>query len=83
MTDKKTNEESFRVSGSDILKKVEEIIKEGNARRIIIKNEKNETIIEFPVTVGVIGVVLAPILAAVGAVAALVTNATVIVEKRK
>ena len=83
MTDKKTSEESFRVSGSDILKKVEEIIKEGNARRIIIKNEKNETIIEFPVTVGVIGVVLAPILAAVGAVAALVTNATVIVEKRK
>jgi repressor of nif and glnA expression len=76
-------EEKFRVSGSDILKKVEEIIKEGNARRIIIKNEKDETIIEFPVTVGVVGVVLAPVLAAVGAVAALVTNATIIVEKRK
>jgi repressor of nif and glnA expression len=76
-------EEKFRVSGSDILKKVEEVIKEGNARRIIIKNEKDETIIEFPVTVGVVGVVLAPVLAAVGAVAALVTNATIIVEKRK
>ena len=83
MDDKKKNEESFRVSGADIMKKVEEIIKEGNARRIIIKNEKNETIIEFPVTVGVIGIVLAPILAAVGAVAALVTNATIVVEKRK
>jgi repressor of nif and glnA expression len=76
-------EEKFRVSGSDILKKVEEVIKEGNARRIIIKNENDETIIEFPVTVGVVGVVLAPVLAAVGAVAALVTNATIIVEKRK
>jgi len=76
-------EEKFRVSGSDILKKVEEIIKEGNARRIIIKNDKDETIIEFPVTIGVVGVVLAPVLAAVGAIAALVTNATVIVEKKK
>lgn len=83
MENKNEREESFRVSGADIIKKVEEIIKEGNARRIIIKNEKNETIIEFPVTVGVIGVVLAPILAAVGAVAALITNATIVVEKRK
>lgn len=76
-------EEKFRVSGADIIKKIEEIIKEGNAQRIIIKNEKDETVMEFPVTVGVIGVVLAPILAAVGAIAALATNATIIVEKRK
>lgn len=80
--EKKPNQEEFKVSGSDILKKVEEVIKEGNARRIIIKNEKGETIMEFPVTAGVIGVVLAPILAAIGAVAALAANWTIIVEKK-
>ena len=83
MTDKdKLNQESFRVSGDEILSKVKEIIKEGNARKIIIKNDKDETIIEFPVTVGVIGVVLAPIFAAVGTIAALATDCTIIVEKR-
>jgi len=76
-------EEYFKVSGSDILKKVQDIIKEGNARRISIKNEKGDTVIEFPVTIGVVGVVLAPVLAAVGAVAALISNATIVVEKRK
>jgi len=78
-----SNRESFRVSGDDILKKVKEIIKEGNARRIIIKNDKDETIIEFPVTVGAIGVVLAPLFAAVGVIAALATDCTIIVEKRE
>ena len=75
-------EEKFRVSGDDIVKKIEEIIKEGNARRIIIKNEKDETIMEFPVTLGVVGIVLAPVLAAVGAISALASNWTVVVEKR-
>jgi repressor of nif and glnA expression len=74
--------EYFRVSGADILKKIEDIIKEGNARKIIIKNEKDETIMEFPVTVGVVGVVLAPILAAVGAIAALAANYTIVVERK-
>jgi len=74
--------EYYRVSGADILKKIEEVIKEGNARRIIIKNEKDETIMEFPVTIGVVGVVLAPILAAIGAIAALATNCTIVVEKK-
>jgi Domain of unknown function (DUF4342) len=78
----KTNHESFKVSGDEILTKVKEIIKEGNARRIIIKNEKDETIIEFPLTIGAIGVVLAPIFAAVGTLTALATNCTIIVEKR-
>ena len=70
------------MSDDEILSKVKEIIKEGNARRIIIKNEKDETIIEFPLTVGAIGVVLAPIFAAVGTLTALATNCTIIVEKR-
>ena len=79
----KSNHESFKVSGDEILSKVKEIIKEGNARRIIIKNEKDETIIEFPLTIGAIGVVLAPIFAAVGTLTALATHCTIIVEKRE
>ncbi len=78
----KSNWESFKVTGDEILTKVKEIIKEGNARRVIIKNEKDETIIEFPLTVGAIGIVLAPIFAAVGALAALATSCTILVEKR-
>ena len=83
MTQKeKSNHESFKVSGDEILTKVKEIIKEGNARRIIIKNDKDETIMELPLTIGAIGVVLAPIFAAVGTLTALATNCTIIVEKR-
>jgi hypothetical protein len=83
MTDQeKSNWESFKVTGDEILNKVKEIIKEGNARRIIIKNEKEETIMEFPLTVGAIGAVLAPVFAAVGTLAALMTNCTILVEKR-
>ena len=78
----KSNHESYKVSGDEILSKVKEIIKEGNARKIIIKNEKDETILEFPLTIGAIGVVLAPIFAAVGALTALATHCTIIVEKR-
>jgi hypothetical protein len=77
-----TNHESFKVSGDEILSKVKEIIKEGNARRIIIKNDKDEIIMEFPLTIGAIGVVLAPIFAAVGTLAALATNCTIVVEKK-
>lgn len=77
-----TNREYFRVSGDELLSKVKEIIKEGNTTRIIIKNDDDETIMEFPVTVGAIGVVLAPVFAALGAVAALAMKCTIIVEKR-
>jgi hypothetical protein len=80
-SNEKSNHESFKVSGDEILSKVKEIIKEGNARRIIIKNDKDETIIEFPLTIGAIGVVLAPIFAAVGTLTALATNCTIVVEK--
>jgi hypothetical protein len=78
----KSNRESFKVSADEILTKVKEIIIEGNARKIIIKNDKDETIMEFPLTIGAIGVVLAPIFAAVGTLTALATNCTIIVEKR-
>jgi hypothetical protein len=78
----KSTHESFKVSGDEILSKVKEIIKEGNARKIIIKNDKDEIIMEFPLTIGAIGVVLAPIFAAVGTLAALATNCTIEVEKK-
>ncbi len=77
-----TTYEEFKVDGKELLERVRKIIDEGNARRIIIKNEKGETVIEFPLTVGAVGALLAPVLAAVGAIAALATRCTIIVEKR-
>ncbi len=79
MTNKK---EEFKVSGEDIIEKIKKIIKEGNARRIIIKNEDGESVAEFPLTVGAVGALVAPILAAVGAIAALLTKCTIVVEKK-
>ena len=78
----KNKREYFSVSGEKIIEKVKEIIHEGNARKIIIKNEKDETIAEFPLTAGAVGALLAPALAALGAIAALVTKCTLIVEKK-
>lgn len=75
-------QEEFKVSGEEVVKKVKELIREGNARRIIIKNEKGESIIEVPLTIGAVGVLIAPTLAAIGAVAALVTNCTVVVVRK-
>ena len=78
---KSTN--SWKVKGKELLKKVEELIKEGNARRIIIKDEKGRTFIEIPVTIGVIGAICAPILAAVGALAGMAANFTVEVVQKE
>jgi hypothetical protein len=72
----------YQVSGEEVLKKVKEIVKEGNARRIIIQNEKKETVAEFPLTIGAVGAILVPVLAAIGAIAALATNCTIVVEKK-
>ena len=73
--------EEFRVSGGEILNKVKEIIHEGNVRRIILKDDQGKTFMEIPLTVGVVGALVAPVLAAVGAVAALASNLTIVVEK--
>jgi hypothetical protein len=75
--------EEFKINGDELLKKVKELIHAGNVRRIIIKNEKGETLIEIPFTIGAIGAILAPALAAIGAIAALVTKCTIVVEKRE
>ena len=82
MQDIKFTQEEFNGSGDDVLKKVKAIIKKGNARRIIIKDEKGKTLIEIPLTIGVVGAVLLPVLVAVGAIAALLTSCTIVVEKR-
>ncbi len=79
----KTHTEEFKISGDGLLGKIKELIREGNIRRIIIKNEDGKTLIELPVTIGVVGIALAPMLAAVGAIAALVSNCTILVERRE
>jgi hypothetical protein len=79
--DSQSRYEEFRVSGDEILNKVKEIIHEGNVRRIILKDDQGKTFMEIPLTVGVVGAILAPVLAAVGAVAALASNLTIVVEK--
>ena len=78
----KISQEEFSVSGEEVVKKVKELLKAGNARKIIIKNEKRETIVEFPLTIGVVGAVILPMLATVGALAALMTKCTFVVEKK-
>lgn len=74
--------EEFNVSGEDLLRKVKELIREGNVREISIIDKKGKTLIVLPLTIGVVGVVLAPALAAVGAIAALVTECTIKVERK-
>ena len=73
--------EEFKVLGKELVDKVREIIHEGNVRRIIIRDEHGHTFIEIPLTVAAIGVVAAPILAAVGAIAAHLAHFTIIVER--
>jgi hypothetical protein len=73
--------EEFRVNGEELLTKIKEIIKQGNVRRVMIKDKDGKVVMEFPLTLGVIGAVLAPTLAAIGAIAALITEATIVVEK--
>lgn len=74
--------ESFKVSGEGLLAKVKQLIHEGNVRKITIKDAEGNVVVELPLTIGVVGAVLAPVLAAVGAVAALVTDCTIEVERR-
>ena len=81
MTGKKTTQEEFKVNGDELIAKVKQLIHEGNVRRMIIKGKDGKTLIEIPVTLGVVGIVIAPVLAAVGAIAALVTECSIIVER--
>ena len=79
--DFRTHYEEFKVQARDLLDKVRSLVREGNVRRIIIKDEKGNTFIEIPMTVGVVTALAAPVLAGVGAIAALVANFTLGVER--
>ena len=78
----KKKKESFQVKGEELLKKVKELIREGNIRKITIKDKKGKELVVFPLSVGVVGAVLVPVLAAIGAIAALVTECTLSVERK-
>lgn len=73
----------FKISGENLLKKVKELIDEGNVRKITIKDKTGKELITFPLTIGVVGTVLAPVLAAVGALAALIGECTITVEREE
>jgi hypothetical protein len=73
--------EEFQVSGDFLVAKIKELLNQGNIRRIILKNEEGKTLIEIPLTVGVVGVILLPVWAAIGAIAALAVKFTITVEK--
>jgi hypothetical protein len=87
MSDEKVHEEIYRVSAEETVAKVKELVAEGNVRRIIIQTEEGKNLIEFPLTVGVAAaagvLLLAPMLAAVGALAAIVTDLTIVVEREE
>jgi CBS domain-containing protein len=81
MTEEKIRTEEYKVTGDELVAKVKHLMHEGNIRKIIIKRESGDTLLEFPLTVGVVGAVLLPMWAALGAAAALITDCTIAVEK--
>jgi uncharacterized protein DUF4342 len=81
MSDEKVRSEEFRVNGEELIARIKNLIKEGNIRRVIIKDKEGKIVFEIPLTLGVVGALIAPQLAAIGAIAALLTEATVVVEK--
>lgn len=79
--DERTRTEEFSVDGERIVSKIKELLHEGNIRKVIIKDKDGKVLLEIPVTIGVVGVLIAPQLAALGAIATLLTEATIVVEK--
>jgi len=79
----KVTTEEYSVSSDNLIERVKELLHEGNVTRIIVKNEKGDVMLEIPATVGVIGIVLVPWLAALGAIAALATKCRIVVERRE
>ena len=75
--------ESFKINGENLLKKVKELIEEGNVRKITINDKSGKELMSFPLTLGVVGAVFAPVLAAIGAVAALVGECSITVEREE
>ncbi len=81
MPDDKTRSEVFTLDGDKLVSKVKELVREGNIRRISVRNKEGKSLIDIPLTAGVVGAVLLPTLAAVGAIAALVTECSIVVER--
>jgi hypothetical protein len=81
MSETEVRSEEFQVSGDALVAKIKELLHESNIRRIIIKNEEGKTLIEIPMTLGVVGVILLPVWAALGAIAALVVKCTIVIER--
>ena len=82
MDDERIETAEYRVQGDGLVAKLKEILHQSNIRRIIIKNDEGKTLIEIPLTMGVVGAMLAPVWAAVGAIAALAADLTIVVEKK-
>jgi CBS domain-containing protein len=80
---KEVTKEVFTIKSDDLIKTVKKLLHEGNVRRIIIKDDKGKTLLELPVTVGVVGAIIAPWLAALGVIGALATNCTIVVVRKK
>ena len=81
MSEEQVRTEEFQVSGDALVAKIKELVHEGNIRHVAIKNEDGRTLVDIPLTLGVVGTLLAPQLAAIGAIAALVTRCTIAVER--
>ena len=81
MNEQKIRKEEFAISGEKLISTIKKLVRQGNIRRITIKNKEGKTLIEIPLTLGVVGAMLLPTLAAIGAIAALVTECTIVVEK--
>ncbi len=81
MSDEKTRTEELSISGEKLVSTVKEIIRQGNVRRVSVRNKEGETLVEIPLTFGVVGALLLPTIAALGTIAALVTQCTIVVER--
>ena len=79
----KTKKEEFKIDGAQLIEKVKELINEGNVRKITIKDKNGKEIVTFPLTIGVVGAVIAPVLAAIGAIAALIGECSISVEREE
>jgi len=83
MAEEKYRKEEFKLNGGELIDKIKALVHEGNIRRIILKGEDGKTLLEIPLTLGIVGAALAPTLAAIGALAALVAKLTLVVEKEE
>lgn len=81
MTEEKVRTEEFKIEGDSLVAEIKKLVREGNIRRVIIKNEEGKPLIDLPLTWGVVGALVAPQLAALGAIAALITHGTIVVER--